>query len=251
VPLGVSVLHWRVAAAIRRLTLPQDLHALLRRLRLPHIRAHAPEVIATAKAQRWESVEVLKALFAEEAAGRERSALATRRAAAGFPTGKTFEAWTPAASSLPAPTQQVLRTLEWVRASNNLPSRLGGVDDIAGARIVQHLLDDAMAAAAAAGTVACLTVLVGPWWLIAVPVIALTGWARVVLRDHTAAQHHVRALNCSRVPRRFPHPFPMTAREAVGRTDVQSLEHRRRGRLTELLSRQYVGPDARTEKMGL
>jgi len=45
--LGVRVPHWRVAAAIRRLTLPQDLHALLRRLRLPHIRAHAPEVIAT------------------------------------------------------------------------------------------------------------------------------------------------------------------------------------------------------------
>ena len=70
--------------------LPQDLEALLRRLRLPHIRAHAPEVIATARAQRWEPVEVLKALFAAEAAGRERSALATRRTAAGFPTGKTF-----------------------------------------------------------------------------------------------------------------------------------------------------------------
>jgi len=34
---------------------------------------------------------------------------------------------------------------------------------------------------------------------------------------------------------------------AVGRTDVQALEHRRRGRLTELLSRQYAGLDARTE----
>ena len=43
---------------------------------------------ATAKAQRWEPAEVLKALFAEEVAGRERSALATRRAAAGFPTGR-------------------------------------------------------------------------------------------------------------------------------------------------------------------
>jgi DNA replication protein DnaC len=48
-------------------------------LRLPHIRRHAPEVVATAKAQRWEPAEVLKALFAEEVAGRERSALATRR----------------------------------------------------------------------------------------------------------------------------------------------------------------------------
>ena len=79
--------------------LPDDLEALLRRLRLPHVRRHAPEVVATAKAQRWEPAEVLKVLFAEEVAGRERSALATRRAAAGFPTGKTFQAWDPAASS--------------------------------------------------------------------------------------------------------------------------------------------------------
>ena len=100
--------------------LPADLEALLRRLRLPHIRAHAPEVIATARAQRWEPVEVLKALFAAEAAGRERSALATRRAAAAFPTGKTFDAWTPEASSIPAPTQQALRTLEWVSRAENL-----------------------------------------------------------------------------------------------------------------------------------
>jgi DNA replication protein DnaC len=100
--------------------LPEDLEALLRRLRLPHIRRLAPEVVATAKAQRWEPVEVLRALFQEESAGRERSALATRRATAGFPTGKTFAAWSPQASSIPAPTQQALRTLEWVHRRENL-----------------------------------------------------------------------------------------------------------------------------------
>jgi DNA replication protein DnaC len=100
--------------------LPEDLEALLRRLRLPHIRRHAPDVVATAKAQRWEPVEILRALFGEEAAGRERSALATRRAAAGFPTGKTFDAWSPETSSIPAPTQQALRTLEWVHRRENL-----------------------------------------------------------------------------------------------------------------------------------
>jgi len=100
--------------------LPEDVQALLRRLRLPHIRALAPEVVATAKAQRWDPVEVLRALFAAEAAGRERSALATRRAAAGFPTGKTFDAWSAEASSIPAPTQQALRTLEWVHRRENL-----------------------------------------------------------------------------------------------------------------------------------
>jgi DNA replication protein DnaC len=100
--------------------LPPDVEALLRRLRLPHIRRHAPEVLATAKAQRWDPVEVLRALLTEEAAGRERSALATRRAAADFPTGKTFQAWNPAASSIPAPTQQALRALEWVGRRENL-----------------------------------------------------------------------------------------------------------------------------------
>ena len=100
--------------------LPPELEALLRGLRLPHIRRHAPEVLATAKAQRWDPAEVLKALLVEEAAGRARSALATRRAAAAFPTGKTFDAWQAHASSVPAPTQQALRTLEWIGRRENL-----------------------------------------------------------------------------------------------------------------------------------
>ncbi len=100
--------------------LPDDLEALLRGLRLPHIRRHAPDVLATAKAQRWDPAEVLRALLVEEAAGRARSSLATRRAAAAFPTGKTFDAWSPAASSVPAPTQQALRTLEWIGRRENL-----------------------------------------------------------------------------------------------------------------------------------
>ena len=100
--------------------LPADLETLLRGLRLPHIRRLAPDVLATATAQRWEPAEVLRALLVEEAAGRARSALATRRAAAAFPTGKTFEVWIPQASSVPAPTQQALRTLEWVSRRENL-----------------------------------------------------------------------------------------------------------------------------------
>ena len=100
--------------------LPAELEMLLRKLRLPHIRRHAADVIATAKAQRWDPAEVLKVLFSEEAAGRERSALATRRATAGFPTGKTFDAWDPAVSSVPLPAQQSLRTLEWVHRRENL-----------------------------------------------------------------------------------------------------------------------------------
>ena len=100
--------------------LDAGLEQLLRRMRLPHMRHIAPELLATAKAQRWDPAEVLRALLAEEVAGRDRSALATRRARAAFPTGKTFDAWDEALSSIPAPTQQALRTLEWVHRRENL-----------------------------------------------------------------------------------------------------------------------------------
>ena len=100
--------------------LDQQLEALLRRMRLPHIRRAAPEVLATAKAQRWDPAEVLRVLLTEEVAGRDRSSLATRRARAAFPTGKTFDAWDEALSSIPAPTQAALRTLEWISRAENL-----------------------------------------------------------------------------------------------------------------------------------
>ena len=92
--------------------LPEDLEVLLRRMRLPYMRQAAPEVIATARSQRWEPAEILRALLSEEVAGRERSNLANRRTEAGFPTGKTFEVWQPDLSTIPTPTQQALRTLE-------------------------------------------------------------------------------------------------------------------------------------------
>jgi DNA replication protein DnaC len=100
--------------------LADDLETVLRRLRLPHIRRVAPEVLATARAQRWEPAETLRALLAAELTGREASAAATRRAAAGFPTGKTFSSWDETACSIPAATQNALRTLEWVARAENL-----------------------------------------------------------------------------------------------------------------------------------
>jgi len=100
--------------------LPDELTALVRRMRLPYLRAAAPEVIATAKAQRWDPAEVLRVLLAEEVAGRDRATRATRRRAAGLPAGKTFETWSEEKSSIPAPTQRALRTLEWVGRAENL-----------------------------------------------------------------------------------------------------------------------------------
>jgi DNA replication protein DnaC len=85
---------------------------LLRQLRLPHMRRHAPDVLATAKAQRWEPAEAIRALLAEELSGRQASPVETRRKAAGFPTGKTFDTRDETTSSIPPPTQRSLRTLE-------------------------------------------------------------------------------------------------------------------------------------------
>jgi DNA replication protein DnaC len=93
---------------------------LLRELRLPHMRRNAPDLLATAKAQRWEPAEAVRALLAEELAGRQRSSIGTRRKAAGFPTGKTFDSWDETTSSIPAPTQRALRSLEWVGLCENL-----------------------------------------------------------------------------------------------------------------------------------
>ena len=75
---------------------------LLRTLRLPHMRAAAPELLATAKAQRWEPAEAMRALLTEELAGRQASSIRARRKAAGFPTGKTFDLQTTV--NCPAPS---------------------------------------------------------------------------------------------------------------------------------------------------
>ena len=59
-------------------------------------------MIATATSQRWEHAEVLRVLLAEEAAGRDQATIRTRRRASGLPAGKTFDAWEPERSVIPA-----------------------------------------------------------------------------------------------------------------------------------------------------
>jgi DNA replication protein DnaC len=110
----------RPAATPTAPPLPAELDALLRRMRLPYLRAAAPDVLATAKAQRWDPAEVLRVLIAEEVIGRDAATRAMRRKTANFPSGKTFATWRPGESSIPAPTQQALSTLEWVGRAENL-----------------------------------------------------------------------------------------------------------------------------------
>lgn len=94
--------------------------ALTKRLKLPHLRRALTDLIPTAKAQRWDPAEVVRVLLAEEAAGRDAANLRTRRKRAAFPAGKTFGDWDEQASSIARPTQDSLKTLEWLRNKENL-----------------------------------------------------------------------------------------------------------------------------------
>jgi DNA replication protein DnaC len=100
--------------------IPDELDRLLRRMRLPYLRRSAPDVLATARAQRWDPAEVLRVLIHEEVVGRDAATRAMRRKTAAFPTGKTLASWRPEQSSIPEATQNALTTLEWVGRHENL-----------------------------------------------------------------------------------------------------------------------------------
>ncbi len=149
-----------------------EVEALCRRLRLRYVREQAPDVLLTAKAQRWEPAELLRVLLQAEVEGRERSTTETRRRQARFPAGKTFDTWEEKRSSIASATQQALRTLEWVGRHENVvvcgPSGTGkshlcealgqqgvdaglrvawfGIEDL-GALVRRHRIDDSIAKA--------------------------------------------------------------------------------------------------------
>jgi len=100
--------------------IPDELDKLVRRMRLPYLRKAAPDVLATARAQRWDPAEVLRVLLIEEVTGRDSATRRIRRKTANFPTGKTFSSWRPEESSIPEPTQNALATLEWIGRHENL-----------------------------------------------------------------------------------------------------------------------------------
>ena len=100
--------------------LPEELTAVLHRMRLPYLRAGAPEVLATARAQRWDPAETLRVLLAEEIRGRDQATRTQRRRSAGLPAGKTFASWRQTDSAVPTATQQALATLEWLGRAENL-----------------------------------------------------------------------------------------------------------------------------------
>lgn len=101
-------------------SLPADLTAGLRRLKLAAMRQLAPELLLTAKTQRWAPEEILRTLIEAEIASRDASNTRARLKAAAFPVIKTIEEFDLATSSIPAPTWDYLTSLEWIDAKENL-----------------------------------------------------------------------------------------------------------------------------------
>jgi DNA replication protein DnaC len=99
--------------------LAADLTAGLRRLKLAAMRQIAPELLVTAKTQRWAPEELLRTLVEAEITSRDASNAAARLKAANFPVTKSLDDFDRAVSSIPAATLDYLASLEWIAAAEN------------------------------------------------------------------------------------------------------------------------------------
>lgn len=100
--------------------LAPDLVEGLRRLKLAAMRRLAPELLVTAKTQRWAPEELLRTLVEAEITARDASNTRTRLKAAAFPVTKTLEEFDPGVSSIGKATLDYLASLEWIEAHENL-----------------------------------------------------------------------------------------------------------------------------------
>jgi len=100
--------------------LAPDLIEGLRRLKLATIRQLAPELLLTAKTQRWNPEEFLRTLIEAEIASRDASNTRNRLKTAGFPVTKTLEEFDRTVTTIPTATLDYLGSLEWIRARENL-----------------------------------------------------------------------------------------------------------------------------------
>jgi DNA replication protein DnaC len=96
--------------------LAPDLTAGLRRLKLAAMRAVAPELLITAKTQRWAPEELLRTLVEAEITSRDASNARSRMKAANFPVTKRLDDFDRTVSSIPTVTLDYLSSLEWIRA---------------------------------------------------------------------------------------------------------------------------------------
>jgi DNA replication protein DnaC len=100
--------------------LAPDIAAGLRRLNLAAMRQLAPELLITARTQRWAPEELLRSLIDAEITARDASNARTRMKTAAFPVAKTLDELDRSACSIPGRTIDYLATLEWITAKENL-----------------------------------------------------------------------------------------------------------------------------------
>jgi DNA replication protein DnaC len=100
--------------------LASDLNDGLRRLKMAAMRRIAPELLVTAKTQRWSPEEFLRTLVEAEISARDESNARTRMRTAAFPVTKRLADFDVAASSIPPATFAYLASLEWIRAKENV-----------------------------------------------------------------------------------------------------------------------------------
>jgi DNA replication protein DnaC len=100
--------------------LAPDLADGLRRLKLAAMRQLAPELLVTAKTQRWTPEELLRTLVEAEITARDASNARTRMKTAAFPVMKTIDEFDQSVSSIPNATLDYLSSLEWIDAGENL-----------------------------------------------------------------------------------------------------------------------------------
>jgi DNA replication protein DnaC len=100
--------------------LAPDLAAGLKRLKLAAMRRLAPELLLTAKTQRWAPEELLRTLVEAEITARDASNARTRARLAAFPVTKTLADFDVPTSSVPAATFDYLTSLEWLQAAENV-----------------------------------------------------------------------------------------------------------------------------------
>jgi DNA replication protein DnaC len=100
--------------------LAPDLVDGLRRLKLAAMRQLAPDLLITAKTQRWAPEELLRTLVEAEITARDASNARNRLKAAAFPVAKSLDEFDRTASSIPPATLDYLASLEWITARENV-----------------------------------------------------------------------------------------------------------------------------------
>jgi DNA replication protein DnaC len=84
------------------------------------MRRISPELLVSAKTQRWSPEEFLRTLVEAEIASRDASNAQNRLRAAAFPVRKALAEFDVSKSSVKPATFEYLSSLEWVRAKENL-----------------------------------------------------------------------------------------------------------------------------------